>query len=116
MTIPIALESLFRIVLPFEAQELRKPRIARFHLGARGMPMVGQIVAAAPANGHIDQPTESGRGVLFALRGVRDVQVENHAGVWLLSPLEKGFPVAFDKTNRAIDYIHTILPEILRRF
>src|SRR5439155_19860813 len=89
MPIPLALESLLRIVLLFEPEELRELWITRLHLRARRMPMVRQIVAAAAANRHIDQPPERRRRVFPTLRRMRDMQVENHAGVPLLRPRKK---------------------------
>src|SRR5215472_3994072 len=68
VAIPIALKAFGRIVFPFELQELRELGIARQHLLASRVPVVGEIVGAVASRGHIDQPAERIRGMCHPLR------------------------------------------------
>ena len=56
MTIPVALESLFRVVLPLEPQKIDKPGVAGFDLLACRPAVVSQVIPAAVLDGAVDDP------------------------------------------------------------
>lgn len=58
VTIPIARESLVRIVNFLEAQKVTESRMACLDLAARRPAVIGQIVAAAQTDRGVDQSTE----------------------------------------------------------
>ena len=61
VTIPLALETLLRIMLPLEAQELRELWVAGFDLLAGCPAVIGEVVAAAVADRVVDQAAEGRR-------------------------------------------------------
>src|SRR5260370_28922956 len=92
VTIPIALEPLGGIILPFRTKKLGELRIARLHLFPGSPAMVGQIISTVAANGHVNEAPEGVRCILQPLRCVQHVQIEDHAGIRLARPLEEAFP------------------------
>ena len=58
VTVPIALESLFRVVFFLEAKEFRKLWVATQHLLTGSVFMIGQIVAASTMNRHFNETAE----------------------------------------------------------
>src|SRR5690348_8637286 len=58
MPIPIALKSLFGIVVQLVTKKLRKLGITALHLITPRIPMVGKEVGSTALGRHIDQPAE----------------------------------------------------------
>src|SRR2546430_9298237 len=86
VTVPVALESLVGIEATLGAEELRELRVARLHLLACREPMIRQVVAPTVAPPQVDEMAELVRRALHLLRGVDDVQVENHARIGVPGP------------------------------
>ena len=79
MAPPVALEPLLRVVLQLAPQELGELRIRRLHLIAARPAVIGQEIAAAMTDRHVDQRTERVGAAVDAGRRVLDVQVEDGA-------------------------------------
>src|ERR1700730_3980478 len=70
VSVPVAVKTLFRVVLFFQLKECCELRIAAFDLVSSGIAMVGQIVRASVACCHVDEPT---KGKLRTLKPFRAV-------------------------------------------
>src|SRR5690349_11868656 len=57
--IPIALKSLFGIVMELVTKELRKLRVTTLHLIRSSVPMVCKEIGSSALCGHVDQSSES---------------------------------------------------------
>ena len=58
VTVPIALEPLFGIVLPLEAEKFRELGVTAEDLLAGSILVVGQVIAPAAANRHVNESSE----------------------------------------------------------
>src|SRR3990172_8167139 len=103
MAVPVALENLGGGVFALEIEKVRELRIAGLDLLAGGVLVVGREVAAAVPDADVDQAPERVRGMADSFRRVRDVQVEDDAGVGLLRPREEALAVLLDEADRAVD-------------
>ena len=112
MAVPIALEDLARIVAPLEAQELGHLRVAGLDLPAGRPAVVGEIVAAAELDGAVDQAAEVVSGLAQAVLVMIHVQVHDGADPRFARPGEKALAVLLDETDRPVDELRAVLPEI----
>src|ERR1041385_7766889 len=116
VAVPVALEEFVGIVALLQAQELTELCIARFHLLARGVLVISQIITPSTADRHVDETTKRRRRMLLSFGGVDDMEVEDDTGIGLCRPGQKTFLVALDQPNRAVDDVHLILAEIIACF
>src|ERR1700732_786318 len=112
MSIPVALKTLFRVVLFLQPEKFCEARVAAFNLFSRGITMVRKIVRASAACRHVDEPL---KGILRSLKpfgAVNRMEVEDRAGIGLFRPRQEALIIALDKTHRAINQVDPILAEI----
>jgi hypothetical protein len=79
--IPFALEPVLRIILSLEAQELSELWIARLDLLPCRIAVVGEVIAAVPADGQVDESPEGVRGALLPFRAMLRVKVEDYTHI-----------------------------------
>src|SRR5882724_5912972 len=109
VAVPLALEQLAGVVPALELQELPELRIAGLDLPSLGVPVIGRVIAAAGLDAEIDEPSKRIGGAGHALLRVLDVQVEDHASVWLFRPGEEALPVLLDQADGAVNDVHLVL-------
>src|SRR5690349_16469221 len=108
MPVPLALETLFGIIVSLAAQKLLKLRITGLHLLSRSVPVIGEIVTSAPPDAHVDQPPERIRRMLQPFGAVLRVQIKDDAGVLVFGPWQITLVVLFDQADGAIDQVHAV--------
>src|SRR5687768_8623552 len=75
------------------------------------MTMVGQVVAAAALDTHVDKVAKGLSRPLETFGRVYHMQVENDAGIRLLRPRKKAFVVLLDQPDCSVHDGDTILPK-----
>src|SRR5439155_2279752 len=110
--IPVALEALVGIVRALPAQKLGELGIAGFDLRPGRPAVVGEEVAAAATDRHVDQTAEVDLRPRQPRAGVHDVQVEHHARPRLPRPGEEGLVVALDQPDAAVDQLDAVAAEV----
>ena len=112
VAIPVALENSFGIEPALRGEELPDRGMRGFDLRGVREAVIGEEVAAAMAQGQIDEPAKVIGGARHILATVVDVQVEDHAGVVFARPGQRGFVLRFDEPDRAVDEIDAVQAEI----
>ena len=86
MAVPIALESLFGVVLELHFEEIHELRVGLFDLLAGRPTVVGEIKAALKLQGPVNNAAKILLGLFDRFGRMIDVQVKNNAGKILFGP------------------------------
>src|SRR5262245_4511134 len=79
VSVPIALEALFRIPTPLALKELEEARVTGLDLLSGRVLVVGEEKAASAPDRQVDQPPESFGGMKFSRQRMLGVKIEDHA-------------------------------------
>src|SRR5688500_8327551 len=108
MAIPIALQSLLRVVLFLQTQEVHELGITGFHLLARCEAMIGEEVASLEADGGVNHPAKIGGSLRLARLGMHHVEIADDAYGRLPRPRQKTLSIALDEADGAIGHVRLV--------